>query len=241
MAAKECFTELSDIKPFKTSWKIRVKIVHTWKQFTTYTGETIEMILADVAGILIHATIKKQQLNKFQRLIVFGEWRVIENFQLTRASGKFRATKHTYKMSIMNSTIITRCQSLSNDFYVDLAAFDNILADDVLNEHILIDVLGQVVSVGQMKTSSQNDKPKKRLEVELRDTSDQRLSCTLWGKFADSMWEACRKEERGIVICLLRCAKINTYNGDRSVSNAFDMSLMLLNPDYTIVNEFVGK
>ncbi|XP_023645856.1 uncharacterized protein LOC17896650 [Capsella rubella] len=92
-----------------------------------------------------------------------------------------------------------------------------------------------------MKTSSQNDKPKKRLEVELRDTSDQRLSCTLWGKFADSMWEACRKEERGIVICLLRCAKINTYNGDRSVSNAFDMSLMLLNPDYTIVNEFVGN
>ncbi|EOA32197.1 hypothetical protein CARUB_v10015453mg [Capsella rubella] len=241
VAANEGFTELGHIKPFKTAWKIRVKIVHTWKQYTTFTGETIEMILADIKGTLIHATIKKQQLTKFQRLVVFGEWRIIENLQLTRASGKFRATKHPYKMSIMNSTIITRCPSLSNDFYVDPVAFENILAEDVLNEHILIDVLGQVVSVGQIKTSAQNEKPKKRLEIQLRDTSDQRLSCTLWGRFADTMWEECHKQESGIVICLIRCAKLNSYNGNRSVSNAFDMSLMLLNADYTIVDEFMAN
>ncbi|EOA18064.1 hypothetical protein CARUB_v10006510mg, partial [Capsella rubella] len=240
MASNNCFTSLADIKPFKTSWKIKVKIIHTWKQFTTYTGETIEMILADVDGTLIHATIKKQQLNKFQRFIVYGEWRIIENFQLTRSAGKYRATKHTYKMSIMNSTLISKCPSLSNDFFLDLATFDDILAEDVLNEHILIDVLGQVVAVGEMKTSSQNDKPKKRLEIELRDTSDQRLQCTLWGKFADSMWEATRNGAGGSVICLLRCAKINTYNGERSVTNAFDMSLMQINSDHTAVGDFIA-
>lgn len=46
--AANVFTSLAMIKPFKTSWRVQVKIVHTWKQYTAYTGETIEMILADV-------------------------------------------------------------------------------------------------------------------------------------------------------------------------------------------------
>ncbi|XP_023636053.1 replication protein A 70 kDa DNA-binding subunit E [Capsella rubella] len=241
MAANNGFTDLSSIKPFKTAWKIKVKIIHTWKQYNTYTRETIEAILADVSGTLTHATIKKQQLTKFQRLIVHGEWRTIENLQLIRSAGKFRATKHPYKMSIMNSSIISKCPPLSNDFYLDVATFEDILDEDVLNEHILIDVLGQVVNVGEIKTSSQNDKPKKRLEVELRDTSDQRLSCTLWGKFADTMWDACQKLAAGSVVYLLRCAKINTYNGERSVSNAFDMSLLEINLDHPIVGDFIAE
>ncbi|XP_010445717.1 PREDICTED: uncharacterized protein LOC104728441 [Camelina sativa] len=145
MAATDGFTQLSDFKAFKTTWKIKVKIVHTWKQYTTYTGETIVMILADF----------------------------------------------------------------------------------------------EVVSIGEMKTSELNDKPKKRLEVILRDTSDQRLSCTLWGKFADKMWTACHEANQGIVTCLIRCGKINTYNGDRTISYAFDMSLLLINADYPAVQDFV--
>jgi len=41
------FTSLNAIKPFKTTWRIQVKIVHTWKQYTQYSGETVEMILGD--------------------------------------------------------------------------------------------------------------------------------------------------------------------------------------------------
>lgn len=41
------YTNLIDVKPFKTAWTIVVKIVHTWKQFTSSSYETIEMILAD--------------------------------------------------------------------------------------------------------------------------------------------------------------------------------------------------
>ncbi|XP_010451363.1 PREDICTED: uncharacterized protein LOC104733483 [Camelina sativa] len=242
MVATNGFTHVLDLKTYKTTWKIRVKIVHTWKQYTTYAEETIEMILADFQGSIIHATIKKQQFNKHQRLIVFGDWRIIENFQLSRSTGKLRATKHQYKMTIMNSTIISRCDSVSNDFYLDLVSFDNILAEDGLNENILIDVVGHVVLCGEMKTSELNDKPKKRLEVILRDTSDQRLSCTLWGKFADKMWTACHEANEAIVTCLIRCGMINTYNGDRTISNAFDMSLLLINAeDYPAVQDFVIK
>lgn len=38
---------VSDLKPFKSMWKVRVKVVRLWKQYSAATGETIEMVLVD--------------------------------------------------------------------------------------------------------------------------------------------------------------------------------------------------
>ncbi|KAG7539088.1 Nucleic acid-binding OB-fold, partial [Arabidopsis suecica] len=153
----------------------------------------IEMILSDVSGTLIHATIKKQQMNKLQR---------------------------------MQKTVISRTPPLSDDIYLDLANFQDVLDEGGLNENILIDVLGQVVSFNEMKTHDVNNKITKKLDLELRDTNDERLKCTLWGRFAEAMWNACQNAGTERVIALLRLAKINSFKGERSVSNAFDMSLL---------------
>ncbi|CAN7116633.1 unnamed protein product [Brassica rapa subsp. narinosa] len=36
---------LKDVKPYKTGWRVRVKMLHSWKQ--NFGGETLECILAD--------------------------------------------------------------------------------------------------------------------------------------------------------------------------------------------------
>ncbi|XP_010456729.1 PREDICTED: uncharacterized protein LOC104738222 [Camelina sativa] len=240
MAATNVFTSLATTKSFKTTWKIQVKIVHSWKQYTSFSGETLEVILAYVDGTLIHATIKKNQVNKFFWMIIAGEWRIIENFQLTKSMGKYRATNHAFKMSLTNSTIISRSPALSDDWYFDFKSFDEITAEGDLSDNILIDV-GQVVKIGAMITHDVNGKISKRLEVVLRDTSDNRLSCTLWGRFADIMWSACEQAGNQMVTCLLRLAKINTFNGVKSISNAYDMSLLIINPDYPAVQDFIAR
>ena len=38
---------MSDLKPFKTMWKITVKIIRLWKQYSAAGGLTIEMVLID--------------------------------------------------------------------------------------------------------------------------------------------------------------------------------------------------
>lgn len=38
---------VSDLKPFKSMWKIRVKVIRLWKQYSCAFGETMEMVLAD--------------------------------------------------------------------------------------------------------------------------------------------------------------------------------------------------
>ncbi|CAG7862313.1 unnamed protein product [Brassica rapa] len=38
---------VSDLKLFKSVWKIRVKVIRLWKQYSCASGETMEMVLAD--------------------------------------------------------------------------------------------------------------------------------------------------------------------------------------------------
>lgn len=41
------FTSVSDLKTFKTMWKIRIKVIQLWKQYSAAGGLTIEMVLVD--------------------------------------------------------------------------------------------------------------------------------------------------------------------------------------------------
>ena len=37
-----------DVKPFKTMWKIKVKAIRLWKQYSTAGDETIEMVFCNL-------------------------------------------------------------------------------------------------------------------------------------------------------------------------------------------------
>ena len=87
---------------------------------------------------MIYVTIKKEQVNKLQRFIRTGEWRNIETFQVAKAMGKYRATKHSFKMTMSKLTAITRDPVISDDIYLDLANYPDIVNDAGLNENILI-------------------------------------------------------------------------------------------------------
>jgi len=49
MAAIIASNDLADVKPFKNEWKIQVKIVHSWTQYTKYLGKTMEMTMSDAS------------------------------------------------------------------------------------------------------------------------------------------------------------------------------------------------
>ncbi|XP_020879663.1 replication protein A 70 kDa DNA-binding subunit B-like [Arabidopsis lyrata subsp. lyrata] len=221
---------LDDIKPYKTTWRVQVRVLHTWKTFTTKFGETFDMVLSDVKGKKIHASVKREHLNRFEKLMVPGEWKAIENFGLTYSTGQFKATDHRYKMGFMAQTRVVRMDPLSDSYYLSLTPFNDVLTAG-LNQNYLIDVVGQIVNVGEMETIDVQNKPTKKIDFELRDHTDERLPCTLWGSFAEQVFSACEASAGEMVICLVRYAKIKTYKDVRSISNAFNTSQILINPD----------
>jgi cell envelope opacity-associated protein A len=41
------FGYLTDVRPYKTSWRVQVKTLHAWRQYTANTGETLEVVFSD--------------------------------------------------------------------------------------------------------------------------------------------------------------------------------------------------
>ena len=48
MVTSDPITLLDDVKPFKTTWKVEVKVLHSWTQHSSYSGgDSLQFILAD--------------------------------------------------------------------------------------------------------------------------------------------------------------------------------------------------
>nr|VDD09206.1 unnamed protein product [Brassica oleracea] len=75
-------TAVSDLKPFKSMWKIQVKIIRLWKQYSAAGGLTIEMVLIDSNGVKINASVKKDLVNQFDSFLSQGSSKIIINFSL---------------------------------------------------------------------------------------------------------------------------------------------------------------
>ncbi|KAG7567733.1 Replication protein A OB domain [Arabidopsis thaliana x Arabidopsis arenosa] len=231
------FAMLRDVRPYKTSWRVQVKVLHSWRQYTNNTGETLELVLADSQGVKIHASVKKDLVAKYVNSLQVNEWKFIEHFALTHAAGQFRPTGHLYKMSFVIGTTVTRSDIVSDSSYLTLARFSRIQNGD-LNPYMLIDVMGQVVNIGELEILEANNKPTTKLDFELRDEHDDRMSCTLWGTFAEKMFQACQAADGIMVICVIRFAKIKAYKGVRSLSNSFDASQVHINPPFPEIEAF---
>ncbi|KAG2241697.1 hypothetical protein Bca52824_090270 [Brassica carinata] len=228
MTTSNNITLLSNVKPFKTTWKVEVKVLHSWTHHSNYSGgDSLEFILAYKTGVKIHCTCKRLFLARVKRLQV-GEWRFHENFSFTPTTGKYRPTSHKFKLSITGNSNVN--SSLKNDDdFLTLTPFQAIINGSV-DSKFLIDVIGQATDIGDIEVVPVLGKDKKNLELTLTDTCDQHIACSLWGRFAEQVFSAYKVGKSANFLCLLRFAKINVYKGQIQITNAFEASTMVINP-----------
>ncbi|CAN7102283.1 unnamed protein product [Brassica rapa subsp. narinosa] len=245
MVTSDPITLLNDVKPFKTTWKVEVKVLHSWTQHSSYSGgDSLQFILADkrvsfLFGVKIHCTCKKLFYGRVKKLQV-GQWRFIENFLLTASAGKYRATSHKYKMSIISNSIVSNSSLKNDDKFLSLTSFKEIM-NGSLDSNFLIDVIGQAIDIGDIQVVPvQGGKETKKLELTLTDTEDQQVACCLWGRFAEQMLYTSKVAQvNQNFLCLLRFAKINVYKGQVQITNSFDSSLIEINPPGFDVQDYL--
>ncbi|KAF8087310.1 hypothetical protein N665_0591s0014 [Sinapis alba] len=213
-------TSLKDVKPFKNGWKVHVKVLHTWKLYNAVHGDTLEFVLSDENGYKMHASCKKTYIESKGHLPV-GAWRHIQNFSLI---------DHSYKMSIVQNTTITRSPLVNKDIFLSLIDFQSVLGGS-LKTSFLIDVIGQVMELGELENIQCSGKPRRKVEFTLRDINDSRVTCCPWGKFTEILYESCSKDEEGMTICLIRFGKIGRFRGELQITNAFKALQVLINPE----------
>ncbi|KAF2611846.1 hypothetical protein F2Q70_00012010 [Brassica cretica] len=170
MSSKKKLVYLDEIRPWKTTWFIEAKVIHTWKPSNTGFGETLEIILADKNGIKVHATCRKNYLKSLGDQCIVGEWKSIENFQVSEPGKHFRPTKLMYKISFINQKVIKPYDFEDDDMFLSLAEFDSVLSGRLETE-FLIDIVGQAIDVGELQILQSNGKELRKIEFTLRNIS----------------------------------------------------------------------
>ncbi|KAL0744704.1 hypothetical protein Bca101_101239 [Brassica carinata] len=235
------FNSIAELKPFKFMWKIKVKIIRLWKQYSAGGGLTIEMVLVDNMGDKIHATVKQELASQFEQRLTQGASKILINFSLNHSCGSYRTTHHAYKIGFLSTTRVKVCEDLPKELSgLQPVKFGDLL-DGSLNTDFLVDIIGQVVEVSPVEVVAVNGKETQKISLELRNTEDERLPIVLWGNFANDVNEAIQQRSGGeSIICVLRFGKIKIWKDDRSVSNAYNVSDVSLNPNMAEVAEFVS-
>ncbi|XP_056851835.1 replication protein A 70 kDa DNA-binding subunit C-like [Raphanus sativus] len=227
-------TAVCDLKPFKSMWKIRVKIIRLWKQYSAAGGLTIEM------GVKINASVKKDLVNQFDSFLSEGSSKIFINFTVIPSGGSYRTTIHPYKIGFLSTTRVRCC----DDLPIELTGFQPVnymdILDGTLNTDYLVDVMGQIVEVTPLEVVSANGKETKKISIELRNEKDERLPMVLWGNLATDISEAIQRSSENVIVVVLRFGKIKVWKEERSVSNAYNVSEVEINPFGPEVEAFMS-
>ncbi|CAF2058651.1 hypothetical protein Bca4012_099556 [Brassica carinata] len=165
------FDQVSALKPFKTMWRIRIKIIRIWKQNTVPGGQSIEMVLVDSS---IHATVSNDLVSHYDELLYEGCSKILINFVVEHAWGSYRTTKHPYKIRFLPLTRVRYCQDLPLGVTGFQPVHYRVLLVGTLNTDFLVvfyhvDVIGQVVEVSPVEIVAVNGKDTEKIACLLRN------------------------------------------------------------------------
>ncbi|XP_021745324.1 replication factor A protein 1-like [Chenopodium quinoa] len=204
------FTMISDLTPLKESWRIKARIVRLWYQ-PDYSNikkiNSLELILVDEKGSNLQATIEESLIRRFEGLVKKGTSRIISSFGMITNAGKHLA--HAYKVNFYYRTIVRDCEDAQLPQYrFDFVSFDKILKQHI-NEVILVDVIGELTGMDDLINISKTDTPNNKLTIELEDLHKNKLTGTLYGKYAEQPSDSPTKDDiQGPIVVVLQFARL---------------------------------
>ncbi|CAN6884009.1 unnamed protein product [Brassica oleracea] len=181
-----------------------------------------------VKGGKIHASCKRTQMFRLQRSLP------------PASGGKYRPTPLSYKITFTSDTLIGRSVFEDDDPYLNFVSYEDI-GGQGSDANVLIDIIGEVFNLDGIQIVQVHGKDRKRVHFRLRDTNGHDVRCCLWGKYAEQFEPFIEDNNVETLLCLIRFAKISFYQGDIQITNAFDASLVILNPTMKEAIEFREK
>ncbi|KAH0942313.1 hypothetical protein HID58_001950 [Brassica napus] len=143
-------------------------------------------------------------------------------------------------MNITNDTVFADSDLTDDSSFLSLASYNEIL-DGSVDTKCLIDIIGQAIDIGEVQIIQVHNEDRKRILFRLRDNSGNSLACCLWGRYAEKIEHHREKHVGEDIVCLLRLAKISEFGGEVQITNAFDASLLDLNPTMAEALDFKEK
>ncbi|CAF2084916.1 unnamed protein product [Brassica napus] len=143
-------------------------------------------------------------------------------------------------MSITNDTVFADSDLTDDSSFLSLASYEEILNGSA-DTKCLIDIIGQAIDIGEVQIIQVHNEDRKRVLFRIRDNSGNALACCLWGRYAEQIEHHLENHVGEDIVCVIRFAKISEFGGEVQITNAFDASLLDLNPTMAEALDFKEK
>ncbi|KAH0871340.1 hypothetical protein HID58_078362 [Brassica napus] len=114
---------IGDIDPAKDCYKIKVKVIKLWNTWKNSKIVSIELVLADINGTRIHASIDERSLGNFRSKLSQGDYFILSNFTIGDYTTEYRTNPLPFKINFYRTTKITPCddfpKELPNNYFKD--------------------------------------------------------------------------------------------------------------------------
>ncbi|KAL3618764.1 hypothetical protein CASFOL_037426 [Castilleja foliolosa] len=200
-----------DLHPGTTTWGVKVRIVRLYKQPNSRNCtevESVEMILHDVTGDRIHATMTPDLYKKLEKLLVEGAICRITHLLIKENTWKCRTTTNTQRLQLYHqSQVLPFSYKNFPSFMVDLRDYTDLTLPIPDQPYNLIDiVIGRVTSYQEpAKVHALNTR---RLDFKIQDTRGNSLDCCLWADYVDTVLPAFEHNTNIPCIVLFRFGRV---------------------------------
>ncbi|KAJ1427926.1 Nucleic acid-binding, OB-fold [Sesbania bispinosa] len=134
------FDSVKSIYRGRETWRLKVRVVRLWVICAKENPSnvfSVEMVLVDVEGGRIQASIRKAMLKKFMGNVIEGAAYKMTFFGVIDNVGTYRATTHDYKLLFQPRTKIYPCESeIIPRFGFDLRSSHEIHEANVGSEYL---------------------------------------------------------------------------------------------------------
>ncbi|KAH6793922.1 hypothetical protein C2S52_004399 [Perilla frutescens var. hirtella] len=236
------FTLVKNLERGGTNYAMKLRLIRRYEVSTFGNRENIsslECVFHDLEGNRIHAHIKQPFIKKNQAMLSEGSIYALKDFMLADNNLKFKTSAAEFKIRFITKTKV--CEVFDDDFpnfMFSFKPFNQLIGVETIDEGHLFDIIGRVVSRCSLQTKDLVGRGTKLIDIVLEDFNHVRLSCTLWGVYADELVLCLDKESDEATIIILQFCHAKTYKGEVGVSNTFNVTKMLLNPNFPEVEAF---
>ncbi|RYQ82705.1 hypothetical protein Ahy_B10g101276 [Arachis hypogaea] len=222
---------IADLNATKLSWSLVVGVVRLY-EFPSQWNEnevfSLEMVLQDVKGDRIHATISKPALEAFRHQIKEHAIYKMQNFIVTTNNGKVRTTPHKYKLSFYTKT--------------EFRPFAELESNGASDENLLFDYIGEVVGKEEARgIITRTGHQSKRIALQLEDLDKNKIKCTLFGELVDQVLPQLERDDGEPFILVVQLFKTNVYLNSLNIQRYYFPSQRItqlqIQPQYSATDE----
>ncbi|XP_057739701.1 replication protein A 70 kDa DNA-binding subunit B-like [Arachis stenosperma] len=234
----EGYDMLMNVNAKKLEWKFQVYVVRIWKNPNRYNQKevnSIEMVLQDMKGERIQASINKGLFKKWRGFFEEFKMYIMSNFIVVDKMEKIKTTRNRWTLNFSHRTVVVRVENPNSNHPFQYLSYCDLFGIIHCSLHIIGEVVGKE---DPRDIITSKGKETKRMVVVIADLDNNNLDCVLFGDMVDQIVPHLEDGRVEPLIVVLQFFKPSRWNEKVSVQSHFDVSKIHVNPDMKEVHDF---